>query len=47
MARKFVGDPAPAGKGSGLKTVGETKATKAALAKCGGDKYADKYGRKK
>ena len=32
MARKFVGDPAPVGKGSGLKTFGESKSTKAAKA---------------
>lgn len=43
---KFQGDPAPSGKG-GLKTIGEKKATKDLLAKAGGAKYADKFGRKR
>ena len=47
MARKFVGDPAPVGKGSGLKTFGESKSTKAALSHAGNSKKADSYGRKK
>lgn len=43
---KFVGDPAPRGKG-GLKTFGEGPSTKKALAHAKNDSKAAQYGRKK
>lgn len=44
--KRFVGDPAPSGKG-GLKTQGETSSTKKLLAHAGNAKLAAKAGRKK
>jgi len=45
MKMKMVGDPAPSGKG-GVKTRGESAATKKALAHSSNAKFAQ-YGRKK
>ena len=42
--RKFVGDPAPSGKGGGIKRLGDSASTKKALAHAGGK--GGKFGRK-
>lgn len=45
--KHYQGDPAPSGKGGGLKTKGESASTKKALAHAKSSEKSSQFGRKK